>query len=111
MSRVQIPSLTPGKYEGQAAQVPARTFAVFVYGRSVPATEAAFGVDDLAGDPGGIVGDQPGDQAGRVVRDAPATAREVAADDFVHVRRGVAGIDRAGVDRVQRDAAAGQLVG
>ena len=36
-------------------------------GGSVPAAETALGVDDLAGDPGGLVGDQPGDQAGGVV--------------------------------------------
>src|SRR6185295_20061078 len=81
------------------------------YGGSVPAAEAALGVDDLTGDPGGLVGDQPGDQTGRVVGGAPAALREVAADDFVRGRRGVARVDRAGVDRVQRDAAAGQLVG
>src|ERR1700733_11721966 len=44
---------------------------------SVPAAEAAFGVDDLAGDPGGLVCDQPGDQAGGVVGGAPAPGGEV----------------------------------
>ena len=39
---------------------------------------AAFGADDLAGDPGGIVGGQPGDQACRIVRSSPAPLREVA---------------------------------
>src|SRR5690348_18320755 len=53
------------------------------YGGSVPAAEAALGVDDLAGDPGSLVGDQPGDQAGGVVGGAPASRREVAADDLV----------------------------
>src|SRR5579859_2044625 len=50
---------------------------------SVPAAEAAFAVDDLAGDPGRLVGDQPGDQAGGVVGEAPALLREVTADRLV----------------------------
>src|SRR6266542_5293784 len=96
MSRVQIPSLTPGVYEGQAAQVSPEGPGPFSFqGWSVPAAEAALGADDLAGDPGGLVGDQPGDQAGRVVGGAPAALREAAADDFVRVRRGIAGVDRA----------------
>src|SRR5205814_9771162 len=65
-------------------------------GGSVPAAEAALGVDDLAGDPGGLVGDQPGDQAGGIVRGAPASRREVTADDLVGFglvcERGVAGV-------------------
>src|SRR5690349_24578990 len=73
--------------------------------RSAGAAEAAFGVDDLAGDPGGFVGGQPGDQAGGVVGRSPSSPREVAADDLVAFWGGVAGVDRAGVDGVDGDGA------
>src|SRR5260370_28002705 len=47
---------------------------------SIPAAEAAFAVDDLAGQSGRPGGGQPGDPAGGVVRDGPALVREGAAE-------------------------------
>src|SRR5579859_2709246 len=78
---------------------------------SAPAAEPAFAVDDLAGDPGRLVGDQPGDQAGRVVGDAPAAEREMAADGLVSLGCRVAGVDRAGIDGIEGDPLAGELFG
>jgi hypothetical protein len=43
---------------------------------SPSAAEAAFGVDDLAGDPSAVWGDQPADDLGDVLRLAPAAGGE-----------------------------------
>ena len=46
---------------------------------AAPAGEATLGVDDLPGDPAGLVGEQPGDEAGGVVGLAPAPWGNMAA--------------------------------
>src|SRR5260370_15852351 len=62
---------------------------------SIPAAEAAFAVDDLAGDPGRLVRDQPGDQAGGGLGDGPARMRGEAAGRPAGPGAGVARVGRA----------------
>ena len=72
------------------------------------AAEAALGVDHLAGDPAGVVAAQPGDESRGVVGLAPAAGRHPSGR--IDVGEAPAGVGRAGVDAVHRDAAVGELV-
>src|SRR5829696_3589478 len=78
---------------------------------SPEAAEPALRVDDLPGDPGPVVGAEPGDQSRRVVGGAPAAGREQAGHPRVDRRVGVAGVGGAGVHRVHGDGLIGQGVG
>src|SRR5689334_10803808 len=65
-----------------------------------PPSETAFGVDDLSGDPGGVVGAEPRDELCGVVRLAPAALRHPRPRiDLGEIAR----VGRAGVDRVDGD--------
>src|SRR5690554_5859829 len=48
--------------------------------------EAAGGIDDLPGDPAGVVGAEPGDQPSRVIGLAPASLRRGAGNGVVQLR-------------------------
>ena len=64
-----------------------------------PPGEAALGVDDLTGDPAGLIGEQPGDEAGGVVGLSPASLGEHGGGRLP-VRLGdVAGVELTGSNR------------
>src|SRR4029453_18310897 len=71
---------------------------------SSDAAEPTLGVDDLAGDPGRVVGAEPGDQPGGVLGRAPAAGREQPGHPLDDLRAGVAGVGRGGGHRVYRVA-------
>lgn len=75
------------------------------------AAEPSLGVDDLAGDPGRLVGDQPGDESRWIIRNTVSTVREHGCDRSQHLLREIAGVDGAGVDGVDTDSVIGELVG
>ncbi len=66
--------------EPDGRPVPGRRLRV----RPSPA-ESALRVDDLPGDPGGLVRGEPGDEAGGVVRHAPVSGREPGGDGLVRI--------------------------
>ena len=87
------------------------TQGAWVWQSVTPASEAALGVDDLPGDPAGLIGEQPGDEARGVVGLAPTPLGEHGGDRLA-VRVGdVAGVDGAGVDRVDGDTGVDELLG
>src|SRR5687768_7422134 len=66
---------------------------------------AARGVDYLSGNPGRIVGRQPGDKAGCIFGLAPASLRLMSKHGFIYLLSCVASIGRARIDSIDRDAA------
>ena len=57
------------------------------------ASEPAFGVEDLAADPGAGIGDQELDEVGGVVRGAPTTVGEHVADRRMELTGRIAGVE------------------
>lgn len=67
-------------------------------------------MDDLAGHPTSLVGGEPGDEPRGVVGLAAPARREAGPHRLQQLGRAIAGVHRAGVDGVERDAAIGELV-
>ena len=81
-------------------------FIILLTGGSAP--ESSLGGDDLAGDPGGVVGQEPADEPGRVLRPGRAARGEHGVDRAQCRGVHVAGVHRAGIDRVEADAPFGE---
>ena len=76
----------------------------------LPAAKPTFGIEDLAGDPGAVVGNEPRHQARDVIGGSPTTRRKCVSDLTEKLRIGPSRIGGSWIDGIHGDATVNESV-